>query len=273
MIRNSVWLTVALAAFAVAGARRASAFEGRDAQCRYKVSASARNYADNLLQRMATCHQLRMKGKVLVTIDCNDPSTWAANGYGRAAHLMETTTRQMTRIANTCRPLGGTPASVGFNVCPAPCGAVPMATFDDVASCMRCLGDHCAATASAAVNGTIPLPALHPERRCAQLLGRKLHSYTIKRQFLESSCQYNQESGKPAFQGLDCTDLDNPANTMHFIQRRALNDLTTLITNQCSPIDMVSELDSCGSDAPSAIACLLAQATQCADTLFNAAFP
>lgn len=273
--RRSTVVGLLLGAWVVATAARGmgQTLPGRDAQCRYKVANAARVYGDYLTQRIATCHQWRMKGKLPAAIDCNDPATWNANGYARGNDLMQKTFLKVRRIVEGCRPTAGTVASLGYNSCPAPCAAVTVSNFADVAACMRCLVDDCALAAATAVYGTPPLPAAPPERNCQQIIGRKLNVYMTKRAYLEAVCQYNRERGKPAFAGLDCLDIDNPANTMHYIHIRALNDLNTLITNQCTPVDMAAELDSCGSDAASAIACLLAQSSACADSLFAATFP
>lgn len=269
---NRMFLTALVLATMISG-RPAAAIDGRDAHCRYKVANAARTYTNYLLQRISTCHQWRIKEKVSPAIDCNDPSTWSANGYQRGTELMQKTLIKITRLAESCRPIGGTPASVGYTACPAPCGAVTISSFSDVAACMSCLADSCAVPAAAAVTGTAPLPITHLATRCQQILARKLQSYTVKRAFLEAACQYNKELGKPAFVGLDCLDLDNPANNMHYVHERALTDLDIKIGNQCEPVDMTTEIDSCATTPAGAITCLRSNAAACADALFSASFP
>lgn len=259
----------------VAANRPAAAIDSADAHCRYKVANAARTYLNHLAQRINTCHQHRMRGQLPAGLDCNDPSTWAANGYGAGAQRMQTTIAKITKLANSCNPIGGTPASVGYNACPAPCAALPVGTFSEVATCMRCVVDACLLPAAQQVYGSVPLPVSYLPQQCQQVMGLKLEEYTTKRLFLEDSCRYNQERGKPAVQGIDCiADLDNPATALSVAHRRAVNDFNSRIGNRCALVDdLAGELDSCATDAATALSCVFAVTSSCADTVHGASMP
>jgi len=255
--------------------RSAAAIEAVDAQCRYKVSNAARTYLNNLAQRVNTCHQRRMRGQLPAALDCNDPSTWVANGYAAGAARMQVTLERIIKIANACNPIGDTPASVGYTSCPAPCAGLPVGTFTEVAGCMKCVVDSCLLPAAQQIYGTVPLPVGYLARQCQQVMGVKLEEYTTKRLFLQDSCRYNQERGKPAVQGINClTDLDNPATALSVAHRRALNDFTARVGNRCAQVaDIVGELDSCATDSATAVSCVLAVTSSCADTVYQASMP
>lgn len=271
---KALWAVVAVL-WLSASNRPVAAIEAADAHCRYKIANVARTYLNHLAQRINTCHQRRMRGKLPAGLDCNDPATWAANGYATGAHKMQTSLNRITELAGSCNPVGDTPASVGYSACPAPCGALPVSTFPEVAACMKCVVDGCLLPAAQQIYGTVPLPVSYLARQCQQVMGIKLEEYTTKRLFLEASCRYNQERGKPSLQGFDClADLDNPATVMSVVHRRLLNDFTSRITNRCALVaDLAGELDSCASDAATAVSCVFALTSSCADTVYEASMP
>lgn len=269
------WWAVTAVLLLGSGVQPAHAIEGADARCRYKVSNAARTYLNHLAQRINTCHQRRMREQLPVGLDCNAPSTWAANGYASGAQKMQKSLEKITGIANSCNPVGDTPASVGYITCPAPCGALPVGTFTEVAACMKCVVDACMLPAAQQIYGTVPLPVSYLARQCQQVMGIKLEEYTTKRLYIQNSCRYNQERGKPSVQGFDClTDLDNPASPMAVPHRRILNDLNARVFNRCELVlDLPGELDSCASDAASAVSCVLAATSSCGDAVYQASMP
>lgn len=269
-------LAAATAAFWFGSTRQpAWAIDSADAFCRYKVSNAARMYLNHLAQRINTCHQRRMRGDLPAALNCNDPSSWAANGYTSGAAKMQTTIAKIQDLASSCNPVGETPASVGYSACPAPCGAMPVSTFAEVGLCMRCVVDSCLLPAVQQIYGTVPLPVGYHALRCQQVMGRKMEEYTTKRLFLESSCRVNQERGKPYLQGLDCiTALESPTTAISVAHDRAMNDFNQRIFNRCDLVpDIVAELDSCATDATTSLSCVFAVTSSCADTVYQASMP
>ncbi len=253
----------------------ANAIDSADAFCRYKVTNAARMYLNHLAQRINTCHQRRMRGDLPAAINCNDPSSWAANGYASGAAKMQTSIAKIQDLASSCRPVGETPASVGYSACPAPCGGLPVSNFAEVGLCMKCVVDSCLLPAAQQIYGTVPLPVSYYALQCQQVMGRKMEEYTTKRLFLEGICRVNQERGKPSVQGLDCiAALETPTTAISVAHDRAMNDFNQRIFNRCDLVaNVVAELDSCASDASTALSCVFAATSSCADTVYQASMP
>lgn len=243
------------------------------AQCRLKAGTAYRAYGRALALRATICHRLRMSGKLPPAVICEDPSTWSANGFGKAFEGLQREQQRLRATVNSCSPDILTPASLGYGSCPAPCGAISIASFNDLADCLQCLTDDCIGGAVLATYGVPPLPIARAPRKCQERVGRDLVIYFNKLSKTEHVCQLRKDLNKHNYVGLDCTDFSNPLNPLAPNVARAQAKLQSAIARRCAGVDLATQLDSCGTDVPSEQACLQMQVEQCTDLLFGAAYP
>jgi hypothetical protein len=251
----------------------ASAFTTPEAQCRLKAGTAYRAYGRAYTTRATKCHRNRMLGKVPPAVDCDDPSTWAANGLSKDVDGLAGAEQRLYDAVNSCSPDIASPASLGYTVCPAPCGAITITTFDDLGDCLYCLTDDCLRGAVETTFGVPPLPLAKEPRKCQERIGRDLVIYFNKRAVTEQICELRKELGKHNYIGIDCTDFSNPLNPLKPRIDRAVAKLEKLVAKRCAGIDIGVQLDSCGTDIPSQQACLKASVEQCTSSLFGAAYP
>lgn len=244
-----------------------------EAQCRLKAGTAYRAYGRALALRATICHRNRMAGKLPLAIVCDDPATWSANGFGKSFAGLLREQERLRATVNSCSPDILTPASLGYVACPAPCGAVTITTFDDLAACLQCLTDDCVQGAVQTTYGAPPVPIAKPPRKCQERVGRDLVIYYNKLSKTEHICQFRKDLNKHNYVGIDCTDFSNPLNPLSPNMARARAKLELAIAKRCAGVDFTTELDSCGVDVPSEQACLQAAVEQCTGALFDAAYP
>jgi hypothetical protein len=251
----------------------AAALTTIEAQCRLKAGTAYRAYGRAYATRATKCHRNRMLGKIPAALDCDDPSTWAANGLTKDVEGLAAAEERLYAAVASCSPDIVAPGSLGYSACPAPCGAIAIATFGDLGDCLLCLTDSCLQGAVETAYGVPPLPIAKLPRKCQERVGRDLVIYFNKRSVTEQICEFRKELGKPAYIGIDCTDFTTPLNPLTPRIERATDKLEKLIAKRCAGVDIVTDLDSCGTDVASEQSCLRTEVEQCASTLFGAAYP
>lgn len=272
-----VWtraLVGALLSVAVLAPTAAAQPTKRDAVCRHKVGQATRTYSTFLVERSLMCHRERIKGKLAPGIDCNDPTTWAANGFSRGVFLHTKDRTRHPRTLNTCRQDAPTLADLGYVGCPAPCDALPASTLPELSACMLCLADDCMLPAIDSVFGTTVLPADRHARKCLERVGRHLQHYFNARAFSQHLCQMKKERGYANWVGVpDCMDVDSATHPFHRFLTSYRNRKNVLIEKRCAGVDVATVLDMCGTDGPSLVSCTNTIADACADSLFSLIFP
>ncbi len=245
----------------------------RDAACRYKVAQAARNYSAFVVERALLCHKKRARGSLPAAIECNDPSTWAANGFDRGAYLHSKDRSELARKVAGCRP-DATLAALGYASCPAPCDALPVGTLDELSNCMLCLADDCMLDAVQSVYGTTPLPATKAAGKCVERAGRHLESYYNARTFMQQKCQMKKDKGYANWTGVpDCGDLDDPAHPFFAKNAAYRAKRENVLQRRCANVDVAAETGTCGTDAATLAACATAAAESCSNSLFPQVFP
>jgi hypothetical protein len=276
-MRRAGSCAAALAFYAIAGvvltAGAASAFTATEAQCRLKAGTAYRAYGRSYAVRAGKCHRDRMSGKLPPAIDCDDPSTWVANGFVKGYDGLVAAEQRLRDGVNSCSPDIAVPASLGYTSCPAPCAAINIASFDDLGECLFCLTDDCLRGAVDTVFGVPPLPITKLPQKCQERVGRDLVIYFNKRSVTEQICELRKELGKHNYVGLDCTDFGNPLHPLAPRIQRATDKLDKLVAKRCAGVDLVADLDTCGTDIAAEQACLKNAVEQCTQSLFEAAYP
>lgn len=252
----------------------ASAHEIADrAQCRLSFGNSVRKLTTATAIRIEVCHRKRMKGAIPASVDCNDPSTWSAAGYLDGADgFVRDLARYAAESASCTRGITA-PSEVGYASCAAPCDGLPMSTFAEVGDCLQCLGSDQQLFHQAELLGAPPAPADKLARKCQETIGRGIVRYLNKRMNLQHGCQFLKDISDPAFAGLDCSNVDDPAHPYAARSQRARVKLGNQIARRCSTIDLAVVLDSCSGDASGETACVLDALDEWTATLLPAIFP
>jgi hypothetical protein len=245
----------------------------RKAQCRLTIGTSIRHYASALLIRIGKCHQLRLQAKLPANLDCNDPSTWAAQGYAKGGNAFARDVERLRGQMEECRPSPQTPPEVGYATCPAPCAGLPVTTFPEVGECLRCVADAYVLGVADSVLGMPPLPVDAAPRKCLASVGRRMVVYLNKSMLLEQNCEFRKATGQADFIGADCVALSDAAHPYANGIARARAKVADQVGKRCAGVDIVANLDSCGTDAATEGACAIDAVDQCTAVLFGAVFP
>lgn len=267
-------LLLALVCACALPAAAAAQFTSRDAACRYKVAQATRNYSALLVERALLCHKQRAGGRLPAGIDCNDPSTWAANGFSRGAYLHQKDRDLHRDKVEGCNPDAPGLAALGYASCPAPCDGIALTGFADLSACTLCLADDCMLDAMQTVYGTTPLPVVKPAAKCVERAGRHLETYFNARTYMQQKCQVKKDKGYAGWTGVpDCGDLDDPAHPFHAdnLAYRAKRD--EVLARRCGDVHVAADTGTCGSDAATLATCASAAAEQCSNEMFPQVFP
>lgn len=264
---------VTLLATLLTGDAAAQTLEPREAQCRVKIGEAARDYALFLTKRTGLCHRLRLRGRLGPGIDCDDISTWAANGFSRGVALQAKALNRLPKRVRTCNPITNL-GDLGYGTCPAPCDSITINTLSDMTDCVQCKVEDCTLNAVDTIFGTPDMAMERPAKKCQERAGRYLTLYMKNRLYLQNVCQHGVELERRGFTpATNCLDI-NTATHPFFVrlaQIKAQQD--NILTRRCSPIDVGGELDSCAADAAGLIGCVAAEVEACTDELWNMAFP
>lgn len=246
--------------------------EPKDKQCRLKTAEAARGHALFLTKRIGYCHQQRLKGRISPAVDCNDPSTWAANGFERGVDLE---TKALARLADrvaTCKPTG-TLADLGYGACPAPCGAITITDIASLTQCVRCKSEDCTLAAARSIFGTPSLAMERAPQKCQERAGRHLTLYLKNRGFFQNVCEYARSVARRGFETADCIDTESSEHPFFSRLSRFKLKQDNVLIRRCADVDVAVDLSSCGSDAAGLVGCIAAEVQACTDELFRMAFP
>lgn len=243
----------------------------RRAACRLSFGNTVRQRASFITGQSWLCHHARLLGKIPATIDCSDNSTWAASGYSIGVEALARGLDRLRAQAAECTV--PTTAEVGYSSCPAPCAALPTSTFPELGECMECVTQAAALTTFQTTLGMPPPSVSRDAHNCHQNIARGSLIYLNKRMKMQHDCKILQEIGKPEFAGVDCADVNQPTHPYNARALRAVDKITRQISRRCAAVALATELDTCGSDTTTEIACVMGAVNQWTDTLMTALYP
>lgn len=243
------------------------------AQCRLSFGNSVRSRATFTGIRVEICQRQRLLGKIDAGIDCNDPSTWELSGYAEGVKAMARSLSRFTAESAVCSPGVTATSEVGYGSCPAPCAGLPTSTFPELGVCLECVVQATALPVFQTTLGVPPLPAAKVVRKCQEAIGRGIVRYLNKRMVLQHGCQFLKEVAKPGWEGVDCTDLDQPTHPYVLRSQRGRAKLQGQIARRCGTVALGVDLDTCGTDAVTEAACVLAVVDAWSNTLHTALYP
>lgn len=156
-----------------------------DAQCRRGLAFAVRRHSLRIVRQLELCHFKRVLGHLPSDTDCNSllnlPSPRVVSKIeASVAHLAKT----------HCRD-AGPPSSIGFNECPAPCNAITISNYQDVAECLVCTTREQATQTVAFALGTPPVGGPSSDvTKCVDAVSKALRKTLAKRVEQERRCQY-----------------------------------------------------------------------------------
>lgn len=226
-----------------------------ETRCRRALHSGAQRYYRTILAKQASCHRLRMKGKLSALRDCNDPDRLPSS---LILNLIESHLRR--RAQNAC---SGSPAARGYATCEAPCGNVTIRTFSDVGRCHACLARSEAFETSRALYGTPPVLAGNRAAfRCQTAIGEENVRYVTSFLTSHRRCQFLQDRGAiPSV--VDCQRFD------HFgMFERARIVLDRRIRRLCvTPLP--AAVTGCAGVPGGLLNCITQQSESSADLIFR----
>jgi len=229
-----------------------------ETRCRRVLHNGAQRYYRTLLSKQASCHRLRMIGKLSPLRDCNDPNRLPS---GLILSVLET--HMQRRAQNAC---SGPPAAMGFETCEAPCGNINIRTFADVGRCNACLVRRQGEITTRSLFGTPPVFGSNTrEVRCQMSVGEETVRFVTSLLTSQWRCQFLQDRGAISA-GIDCTRFD-----LFGIYLRAREILDRRIPEICRG-SMIARLDGC-STSPDVLNCITDESSEGADLIFRSVFP
>ena len=245
--------------FLLVGQAAAQPLTAADARCRKALHSGVQRFARTIVKEQVRCHQVRIRENIPASVDCNDPANFLS------PLRVERAERVALRAARRCVKAAA-PAALGLGACPAPCAALPMSSYDEVAACLACLTRD---TATGMVENVFGLPTYgvtdRLDRICQAHVGQVMREYMSARMRQQAHCQYLQDRGK-VDATVDCAaaDLRGVIAAERFAARLTIAGCST---------DDIADAQLCGGDVPSLQACMEAAVEAAADGLFGAAYP
>ena len=234
-----------------------------DATCRRGLMLAERRLTFHLVRQMGQCHLQRARGRLRSDVDCNDPANVP---YPRT---IERVARSVAQLAKSQCRQAGTPASLGFTTCPAPCGsATPLTSYArDVAPCIVCQSRSEASGIMAAILPEPPVTGPHTrETDCVEAVTTGVRKHVSK--VLENLryCQYLRDRGRlPATPS--CRDDDVLGHVAR--SRSALQYYLARCKNGSR-----ARVLACGTgDVQSGAACIEAAVDTGVEGLFDTVYP
>ena len=225
-----------------------------DTRCRRALHSGAQRLYRTTLAKQASCHRLRMLGKLSPLRDCSDPDRLPSS------LILDVIEDHLVRRAqNACR---GFPPRLGFETCPPPCANIELDRFSDVGRCLACQAKEEARATTANIYGRPPVPGSNTDAvRCQNALGSENIRYATSLMTSHRRCQFLQDRGAISPR-IDCRRED-----FFRIFTRAREVLTRRIDRLCT-FAQTTTLDGCKDDA-SQVECLLSQAQESTDLLYR----
>lgn len=234
-----------------------------DANCRKSLGKGVFKLATTLLKEQTGCHKRRMLGQLAPSTECNttDDLPFPAPVKIERAEL------KLATLADKKCTAGGasSPATLGFGFCMSPCESLPVASYDDVVSCLVCVTNAWAELAIEDSYGTPPTPGGNSDDvACQRDIGKALSKYVSRRVKEQGRCQLKQDKGKIAG-AVDCRTADLTGA----VARELAKAEATIAA--CSAAS-IAALDSCGTDVATEQDCIQTAAESYADSLFHAVY-
>jgi len=225
-----------------------------DTRCRRALHGGAQRLYRTILAKQAACHRQRMLGKLSPLRDCTDPDRLPSS---QILDLIES--NQVQRAQNAC---SGTPASLGFQECNAPCAHVPIRNFADVGRCIACQAKTEARRTTENIYASPPVPGRNDSAvRCQSVMGDENIRYATSLLTSHRRCQYLQDRG--AISALvDCRRAD-----FFRIFTRSRDVLSRRIERICT-FESTTSLTGC-KDSTNELNCILEQARESTDFIFQ----
>lgn len=232
------------------------------AQCRMSYARSVRALSVSLSLRVSICHRDRLRGKLPVSLECNDPWGWLPatypKGYDGVVHDLD----RYAAESRLCTPTVTMPTQVGYLSCPAPCEAITIGTFVDWGNCLECVNRPLAQRVWESALGSPPVSGERFAAGCQSIVGRGILRYAHKLMKLQASCEFLVEISKPPFVGQQCTDLHAPGHPYALRVARFRERLMNAIQRRCSKADLPILLDTCGVDGDAEALCVVTAVEQ-----------
>ncbi len=260
----SAIVVLSMAAAPLAAAAQAIPATTTDALCRKDLHKTLSRLTRTSMQGMSRCHKERMKGDLPVVTDCNSEAN-VPNGAAITREQSKVRRRADVSCTGGRRPAVSAPSVLGYDSCPAPCGAVPIGdTYDGVVDCLLCLNTSHTESLTTSLYGTPPVPLDRDARRCQERVGAAAWRYLTTRMKLQHACQSNVERGHlPA--DTDCVTAD--PNGRHARARASLQRAVL----RCSDATVLG-LATCADTAAAADTCVANGVEDVAAQLFRAVF-
>lgn len=226
----------------------------QNTRCRRALHSGMQRLFRTTLAKQASCHRQRMLGKFSPLRNCTNPDTLPNSQILDVieGHLLR-------RARNSC---DGTPASLGYKSCDAPCANIPIVTFTDVGRCIGCLAKEEARVTTQDLYGTPPVPGRNTDAvRCQTTIGADNIRYATSLLTSQRRCQYLQDRGAfPA--SVDCRRDD-----VFFMFQRAREVLTRRMEDVCD-FQQTSTLDGCKKES-NTLDCIIDRARTSTDVLYR----
>lgn len=241
-------------------ARPVLALSRSDAMCRSHLFAATGKLARDTIVELNKCHAQRMAGRLPASTECNS----AATAPNRLL-LLRDEGNLRTRVRKRCAQPADVspPAALGFTTCPAPCAAIAVSSYADVAECLICRTRAETSRLVADVFGSPPTAAGN-ERICQRRIGRATKVYVAAQLNLQRRCHLAQDLGR-LNSAVDCRTYDPDGKLVRARQR--LDEAIAACGDET-----LNKLDSCGPTVAEEQQCMHATAETAAAGLYAGVF-
>jgi hypothetical protein len=228
--------------------------------CRKDLGKLVGSTAPAFMDTLVKCHDLALTTAGTVCgLAGGDPKLLAVDAKLRTG-LADT-------IAKSCEP-SGPPGNFGYHLCPAPCGPVPIATWQDEAQCLACLVEGSIQNAVDLAYGVPGPPAGLPANivQCQEAAGIALAQIADTGVKETVKCQQGADAGTLALPvGVKCKNADLKGKIAAVLGKSSV-DISTSCLN-------MTGLTSCGADPPSEVACIVGLGPATAQAIADALYP
>jgi hypothetical protein len=222
------------------------------ARCRNGLDKGVTTLVKKVLLAQQQCHRLRSQGVLSASLDCNDPA------QSPSIDNIERAAARLRRLVSRRCAAAGTPASLGYVNCPAPCGGL-ISDYESLGDCFVCNTKRRLNDALVAAYGTdAPVPLGAATAPCQAAIGTALRTNLSARMRDQQKCQLVDDRAPI---GSDCRTLDftGKQESAHDKARHALE--------RCND-SLLLALDSCASTVDGEQACIEDLSALHADGLF-----
>ncbi len=230
-----------------------------DMLCRKALYEGVRQVMTNVARVETQCHRKRVRS-LSVGTDCSTLST-----VPNAELPALAASKGFVKRARAVCGAAASPASLGFETCPDPCGTLPITDYASVATCLSCVAADRAGAVVHELYGTPPIPQTFEEVTCQNVIASEARYYLTRRMRQQKLCQQLHDLGTIAAE-VDCRTADLTGAVAKQLAR-----VNKRLALKC-PAEVVSPLDSCGDDVASEQACVAAALDTNVDALFDVVY-